>query len=467
MITHSNISKVFLKFLILFFLIIVTDQHQALALSIKDETELGDKFYAAMTRQYDLMEDEFAKQYITDLGNYLTDSIETRPFPFNFYIIKDNNLNAFAGPGGHIFVYAGLIYAMGEIDELAAVLCHEVGHVTQRHLSERIEQGKKIGLATMAGMLAGALIGGEAASTIALGSVAAGIQTQLSYSRDDERDADQLSHEYMNMAGFDPSGMVGALTKLQQGNWIGTDGIPPYLLTHPGGAERMANIESLLRTHPFETTGGNTDKFRQLFPLFKTVVRAKSLDPPEAERVFRLELEKAPDSAMAHFGVGIALKERAYYEQAITHFLRALNELPANVPVLRCLAETYQFMGQNPKAIEILEKALKENPHDRASLYLVAVSYQNMEEYKEAGRVYERLVVMAPVKDEVFYNLGIVYGRQDKLGLAHYNFGIYSKRLKQRNEADFHFKKAEEFSKRNPGLIKKIKKEQAESSRNQ
>jgi predicted Zn-dependent protease len=462
-ITNTKAYMILLKVLICALFILMTGQHQALALSIEDEAELGEKFFDEMRRQYDFMEDEFAKQYIVDLGNYLIASIEKRPFPFNFYILKDNNLNAFAGPGGHIFLYAGLIYTMAEIDEIAAVLCHEIGHVTARHLSERVEQNKKIGLATMAGMLAGALIGGEAASAIATGSMAAGIQTQLSYSRDDERHADKLGHEYMNMAGFDSNGMISALTKLQQGNWIGNDNIPPYLLTHPGGPERMSNIESLINSHPSNTKREETEYFRKLFPLFKTVVRANSLDPTEAERVFRLELEKDPESALAHFGFAIALREKADYAQAVTHFQEALKGFQDKTPVLRCLAETYQFMGKNNTAIELLEGVLKENPYDKASLFLVASSYQNMEEYAKAEKVYERLTVMEPVKDEVFYNLGIVYGRQDKLGLAHYNFGLYYNELKQPKEAEFHFKKAEEFSEKDPELTKKIRKELAKA----
>jgi tetratricopeptide (TPR) repeat protein len=86
-----------------------------------------------------------------------------------------------------------------------------------------------------------------------------------------------------------------------------------------------------------------------------------------------------------------------------------------------------------------------------------------MGEYAKADPIYERLTIMEPVEDEVFYNLGIVYGKQDKLGLAHYNFGIYFRRLRQEKEAEFHFKKAEEFSKKNPALLKKIRKKLSEA----
>ena len=93
----------------------------------------------------------------------------------------------FAAPGGHIFVFSGLIEAMDNIDELAAVICHEIGHISARHLSKRIEQSKNIGIATLAGILAAMLVGGEAAAPIISGTLAAGMQARLYFSREDER----------------------------------------------------------------------------------------------------------------------------------------------------------------------------------------------------------------------------------------------------------------------------------------
>jgi len=127
----------------------------ASALSIEDERKMGEEFMAQVVAQLELVNDPFANQYINDLGHYLIEPLETRSFPFHFYIIRDNTLNAFAAPGGHIFVFSGLIEAMDTVDELAAVICHEIGHISARHLAKRIEQSKTIGLATLAGILAG------------------------------------------------------------------------------------------------------------------------------------------------------------------------------------------------------------------------------------------------------------------------------------------------------------------------
>ncbi|MBW2609799.1 MAG: M48 family metalloprotease [Deltaproteobacteria bacterium] len=436
-----------------------TDQPSVFALSIEKETILGRQFLGNIRKHYDFLDDDFVDGYINDLGEYLVRPLKTKHFPFHFYIIKDNDLNAFAGPGGHIFMFAGLIEAMDKVDELAAVLCHEIGHVSARHLSHRIEQSKKMGLATMAGILAGTLLHGQLSEAIITGSMAAGIQKQLSYSRDDERQADQLGHKYMDQAGFDPYSMITALRKIQEGQWLNIDHIPPYLLTHPVGPERMSNIETMLSTYTVKQEREETARFKRLFPFFKTILQAKYLEPHDAERLFNRELEKNPDSTIAHFGLGMVWKERAEYPKAIDNFQKALKRLPESLPVLRHLGEAYQLKGEDREAIEVFERALKIDSRDKASLYLQAMSFQNIEKYSTAIRIYERLTSMEPVRHEVFYNLGLSYGREDRLGLAHYNSGIYFKRVKKREEARFHFQKANELSDNDPSLKRRIKKE--------
>jgi predicted Zn-dependent protease len=312
----------------------------------------------------------------------------------------------------------------------------------------------------MAGMLAGILIGGAAAAPILTGTMAAAQQAQLNYSREDERQADQLGFKYSSAGGFDPLEMIETLKKIRKAQIIGTDSIPPYLLTHPGGTERMSNFEimSMSSNRPLGQENEQTAKYRKFFPLFKTILTAKYSDPLQAESAFKLELEKDPQSTYANFGLGIVWRESAEYNRAIGHFEKALKREPDSVLILRNLAETYQLLGQDGKAIEILSKALDVYGRDKGSLYLLAMSYQNLERYSKAIKIYEKLKRRKPVRNEVFYNLGVSYGRRNQLAHAHYNFGIYFARLFQFDKARFHFQKAESLSGNDPALQKKIKK---------
>jgi predicted Zn-dependent protease len=430
---------------------------KAFALSAEEERIMGQEFLIQIRQVLEFLDDDYAQQYLNALGQYLLESVEVKYWPFHFYLVKDNDLNAFAGPGGHIFMFSGLINEMDEIDELAAVMCHEIAHVTARHLAHRMDQSKTLSWATLAGLLAGILIGGSAGAAIMAGSQAASAQAQLHYSREDERQADQLGFKYTDHSGFDPGGLIIALNKIQKNQWIGTDTIPAYLLTHPTGPERTSNLDIMLRNYSKRADNTETARFRALFPFFKTIVKAKSLEPRDAEREFNRELEKNPDSGLAHFGLGLVYNEKSEYDLAMKHFQKALLVQPKSVPVLRSLGRSYQMKGQDVEAVAILEKAVRIDPQDVSLTFLLAFSYQNLQEYKKAIRLYERLVAMNAASAQVFYNLGVSYGKEGKLALAHYNFGIHFKRLGKRGKAIFHFQKAEELSKNDPALKGRIK----------
>jgi len=431
----------------------------ASALSIEDETKMGEEFMAQVLAQLQLVEDPFVNEYINELGHYLITPLETKSFPFNFYVIKDNTLNAFAAPGGHIFVFSGLIEAMDNLNELAAVISHEIGHISARHLAQRIEQSKAIGLATLAGILAGMFLGGDVAGAVMTGSIAAGMQAQLNYSREDERQADQLSYKYMVPTGFDPGGMIEALNKIQKGSYLGTGKIPAYLLTHPTGPERMSNLEAMLSEYTPRPLSREAAQLESRFPAFKTVVTAKCLDPRDAERVFKKELQKDTAAPLPHFGLGMVYMEQSRYDRAIDELRQSLEAKPDFTPIMRTLAEAFQMNGQDKEAEALLEKVLRLDHGDKAALFLLGITYEGAGRNREALRLFEKLSYLPPVRGDVFYHLGLLYGREKQLALAHYNFGLYFKRMGQPQKAQFHFKKAKELAGGDPALQKKIQKE--------
>ena len=109
--------------------------------------------------------------------------------------------------------------------------------------------------------------------------MAAGTQTMLSYSRDDEREADQLGFKKAYLAGFKPDAFISALAKLQQGQW-GANQTPAYLLTHPVDSERMSNLEVMSRQYAdTDAMTEQVERFRKLYPLFRTIVKAQSTGP--------------------------------------------------------------------------------------------------------------------------------------------------------------------------------------------
>jgi len=427
-------------------------------LSTDEERVLGEEFLVNITREYEIIDDDYAADYLNRLGEYLIHPLESRRFPYHFYIIKHSTLNAFAAPGGNIFIFSGLLEVMDNADELAAVLTHEIGHVTARHLARRMELSKKLGMATLAGMLAAVLVGGKASGAIMTGTLGASAQAQLHYSRNDERQADQLGFKYMQATGFDPSGMISVLQKMQRGQWYSSSKIPPYLMTHPTGPERMSNLDMMISSHSFSTDKREAERLRRQFPIFQTILRAKYTQVDDAERLFLKELEKDPASYSAHFGLGMVYQERSEYDRAIDQYKKALAREPESELILANLGEAYQLNGQEAEAIRTLEKALELDGRNKRALFLKAGSYQQMGENKKAIRIYEQLLAMRPVKKEVYYNLGISYGRVQRLAYAHYYFGIYFMQSHKLNKAKFHFEKADSLAKNDEVLRKKIQR---------
>lgn len=431
----------------LFLIMLCLPLRSAHSLSLEQEEKMGQQFAFQVSRQLDLVDDDFAHQYINALGQYLIRPLRTKPFQFRFYNVNHNALNAFAGPGGHIYIFSGLVEAVDTLDQLVAVLSHEIGHVSARHIARRFEQNKKIGMASMVGVLAGVIAGvagsgGGAGFGVAAGSLAAGQQAQLAYSRVAEREADQISFKLMQPTGFNPEGMIGALTKISQSSWVGSGRVPTYLLTHPAGTERMANLESMLTDYKQPPKGKEANLFTAYFPYFQTIMRARCHDPQQAEKVFLREMEENPKLFLPHFGLALIYKQNDNFEKAEYHFYKAVEKKPDFPPLLISLGKLHQLQGEYEQAVPCFEKALKIEGRNKDALYCLGESYRHLEQYEKAVAIFERLVQLKPVRTEVFQQLGITYGRQDKLLLAHYNFGMYFKGRRDAKKARFHFETA-------------------------
>ena len=443
---------------ILCFALLYLFPRDAAGLTLEDEQILGRQYLGIIQQYFEFVEDPYVTAYINNLGQYLIKPLETKHFRYRFYVVKSNDLNAFAVPGGHIFIFSGLIEAADEVDELASVVCHEIGHISGRHMAHRLEQSKKMNLLSMAGLLAGILVGGDVGGALMAGTMGATQQAQLSYSRDDERQADQLGVKYMENSGFDPEAQITIMRKLSEASWGSVSKIPNYLLTHPGGPERMATIENMISGKKAPAGKAKAEKFKKMYPLFKTIVRATTMDPLYGEDTFRREVEKQPDSTLAHFGLGISLKRGMDYEDAIVQFQKALDGKVYLPIVLAHLGEAYQLAGRDDEAVAALEKALSMDRRNRTALFLLAHSYQSLEEYGKAIELYKKITYLGPARKEVYYNLGLCYGRVKKLARAHYNFGIYFMRARQTEKARFHLQKASALCQNDPSLKNRIRK---------
>lgn len=211
------------------------------------EEEFGRAFTAALYADYNIYQDLDTQHYIRQLGHRLA-SYTGSDRDFSFHVIDDASINAFAGPNGVIGIHTGLIHASESEDELAAVIAHEISHVTQNHLSRRYEYASSYGnINSVATFIAAVLIGmhdANAGMATLMGGMGYNLQQQLKNSRLHESEADAIGINLLHKAGFDPHAMGDFFGRLSKASSLDTFHVPEILRTHPVSDNRLAEAEN-------------------------------------------------------------------------------------------------------------------------------------------------------------------------------------------------------------------------------
>jgi len=238
-----------------------TGRNQFLLLSTDQEIALGTEAMPGLTAEYGgESKSPELRAYVTEVGNKLAAQVEPqyKDLPWQFTVLESDVINAFALPGGKVFISRGLMDLLSTEAELAGVLGHEVGHVTSQHIDERISQAMVIqGIAIGASAATKSSSGWESVIPVVVGLGGQGYLLQ--FGRNQESESDKQGVKYMTAAGYDPIGMMGVLEVLRdasQGN-----STPEFLSTHPHPETRLETVSALL-AGPYAYTQNNPD-FKQ------------------------------------------------------------------------------------------------------------------------------------------------------------------------------------------------------------
>ena len=370
---------------------------------VKDEKELGRKFEVLVRSRMPLVEDPEIKLYVQSIVDRLSEVIPPQPFPFQSHVVVYHTLNAFAVPGGNVFVQTGLITALESESELAGVIAHELAHVTQRHVASRIERAQMTTVASLAGAVAAMFLGGggQAGGALASASMAAGQAAMLNYSRGDETEADQMGFQYMLKAGYRLQGMAEAFRKLQRKQWSSGIDIPEYVSTHPDLGRRVSEVSARIESQPANVRNRPEDNGR--FKRMQALVLARFEDASVAERRFA-SLPK--DDPITLMGQGILAARRNRIPEANAAFEAALKKGSKDALSWREAGRFYYTTGDK-RARQTLEKALSMDSKDVMAQFFYARTLDGSGDKLGAHRYYEEVLRIVPEDIEVHQ----VYGR--------------------------------------------------------
>ena len=408
--------------------------------TIEDEKKLGKEFYEKLQKGNFLLRNEQANSYLTLLGKRVLSYSDKAPFDFQFSIIKSSAINAFATPGGYVYLNQGLINLAENEAELAGVLAHEIAHVNGRHIAEIIDKSTKLNISTLAAILAGVFLGGggDATAAVASFSVAAATTLSLKYSRQQEEAADRTGLSYLVAAGYDGRAMLDFLKIMRRFEFY-SNTIPSYFLTHPGTDERSHYIDALLQT---TYTRGGADHIIGNLKRIQIILLLDTKAPDSNLPYFQKDLNDHPKDPDLLYGLAKTEDKLGMTREALEHFRKALHLAPDDPDILRDLGIALFNVGQFEDAAQNLRRAIRFRENDvDANLYL-GKTLAALGDMHGALRLFTNLDARRPDDPEIYYNMAMVYGKTGQTGDSHYYFGLYIKKKGKMDSALFHLKAA-------------------------
>ena len=409
-------------------------------MSIEEEQEMRDKLLRMVESRVPLIKDPEIVGYVSNVGQKVLDRVDGKFFDYEFFVIQDEGLNAFAMPGGLVFVHTGLLEVIDTENELLCVLAHEIGHVQGRHIARRMERMQRINIATAAIAIAGLFLGqGQVGSAIFATSGALNASIALKYSRTDEEEADRRACQWICKAGYDPRGLLTVLKKMQKYRWLGTSAIPSYLSTHPGASERTTYLEDLWdRERCVQKL--HEDPFR----LRKIQVKARVLthDPAVMIRHYKRELRATPEDMFPLYGLAQSFLAAREYDKALKAFDNLVSSTPGKPEFEVDRGRAYFSAGKYQKAISIIGPYSKKHPGDSTAKFFLARAYLEQGKPAEALPILKTLKQSWPDPPSIYLQLGRCFAALEKQGEAHYYFFRYYKAIGNQQSAQYHKDKA-------------------------
>lgn len=345
---------------------------------------IGRSIVHQLRQEGSVLEDPEIADYIWSLGHRIAAHAHEGDQRFDFFVVDDNAINAFALPGGYIGINSGLITATRSESELAGVLAHEIAHVTQKHIARRISATGRTSILATAAVLAAIMLGagGDAVPAAIMSAQGLAIQEQINYTRSNEYEADRVGLHFLAQAGLDPMGMPSFFEVMSRDAGSPGTRLPEYLQTHPLSSARVAETRNRAeRTEPrevYESPAYNLMRARI------QALNARSADQALAR--FRADLQREGDRATpaTRYGWALSLMRAGRYDEAVPVLERLRADDEATVVFHSALGEALILAGRREEGLAVFAHAARLFPRNRPLTVRYAEALIRTDHFDEA-----------------------------------------------------------------------------------
>jgi beta-barrel assembly-enhancing protease len=425
-------------------------------LSPTQEKRLGRAFMQAVRTHTNLLEDAASLSYLNKLGQQLSQHAWPTQ-DFTFFIVNDPSINAFAGPGGYVGMNTGLITTTSNEAELAAVLAHEITHVTQRHIARGIEKSSQGTWPTVGAIVAAVLMGGQMDTAVTagaiLGAAAGKMQHTINFTRRFEHEADRIGMRVLFDTGLNPLAMPAFFDRMQNRSLDYSDSRLKLLRTHPVTEDRIADSQNRAQFYAKRPTQLNQD-----YALIKT--RIQVLTAPTSQDIlnaYHTQYQDNPTNELAQYGYALALvrnQQNAHAEKIYQQLIQNNPQFP-----LYTLSLAQAQWSTNPEtASDTLAQGCQKFPNYNPLVLLYSQYLIDHEQPDKARKLLEQHLQQNKNNPQFYALLSQAQGRSQHLVAAYQSRAQLFLLNNQLRRAITQLHQALKLAKHNPSVKRSLQK---------
>lgn len=425
---------------------------------VPPDKELGRAFVTEALRQFKFVKDPEITRLVHRVGRQLVDTTGSNPEGYHFLVVRESQLNAFAIPGGYIFLFEGLLGQISSVEEMAGVLAHEIAHVQKNHFFKDQKKIMAMDLATIAAIL----LAGPEAAVLAQG---ASINMRLQYSRQNEEEADATGLIYLRRAGYNPEGLLRFFETLASYEQFNPPILPSYFSTHPGVQERLRTVSVLLRglkpeelhNHPRQTQ--ESLDWERILVILRSTSGNTGRSEEDMKVLVRRIIGERGSPERAHYLLGVAYLKTDRITQAIPEYQEALKLDPDNGTYHAELAYCYLRLKKMDLAKAEVQKALELSGQNSLAQLVSGMIQTGDGDLEGALGSFQQALAIAPDDPQVHWNLAQVYLKKGDRLMGAFHLGLYARLSLEPDKALEQLRHAEKLAQEGSDVALRIQKQ--------